>query len=459
MVLRFSWSSAVLGLVIALAACSSEEAAPSPEASFCGALSAAYAECGGGDSGSCGDTMSAECTNLAAVLSPSLLTAATACLEASPCEGGDPLACIGTSLGKIEPTEAQARFATSFCDGCSVAPGAACETAFFGTGSSPGLGVGLLPFGDEPLSRVEEACTSNKLGKTACQTAFSTCLTATATKYLVESVSTDVVACVFRGVEEGVSRAKTGGDGTSGGGGGGGDGCVGCAGCCQDGQCLAGTDADACGRGGAACEACQGDAMCASGRCSVGCGPGSCNGCCDEVGRCLTGAVVDACGSGGAACDVCSGDAACSEGQCKAPVVGGGGGGGVTPPSTWDVILVSAEIPEKKANGKSWDAFNGLPDPFARAKSGTKSGSAPTKNNTLTPVWNAKVLDAVTRASLEAEFQIQVFDDDNVFNDRVGTCRLSLTNASFDGTLKKAVCPPLEKDDVSFSIAYRIRPH
>jgi hypothetical protein len=137
----------------------------------------------------------------------------------------------------------------------------------------------------------------------------------------------------------------------------------------------------------------------------------------------------------------------------------GTGGGSTTPPTpTWDVILVSAEIPPTKANGKGWDTSGGLPDPFAEAKSGAKTGSTVTRSDTLTPVWNARVLSAVTRTSLEAQFLIAVFDEDLAFHDRVGTCSIAVTDDSFDGTVQKVVCPPLQSGDVTFSLSYRIQP-
>jgi hypothetical protein len=500
MMSRSRWSPVALGLTVslfALVACSSSEEAPSPEASFCGALTSAYASCGG-RAGACGDTMGAECTNLAALLNPSVLTAATACIEQASC-GEDPLVCLGKAIGEVEPTEAQDRLAGSFCESCSPVSGAACKTAFFGNGSTPGLGIALLPFGEKPLSAVEESCTSNRLGKTACQAAFSTCLTATATKVLVESVSTDAVKCVFNGVKDGLSGSSgssgsSGGSGGSGGSSGNGGDCTGCAGCCQDGECQSGTDAEACGSGGAACETCSGNATCTGGSCTSACGPDNCSGCCDDLGDCRTGATTDTCGAGGGRCAACSAGETCSGGaciarSCKASCASGccdatgcrpgtsvnacgtggnacvacGAGGScssgkcqIAASSKWDVVLVSAKIPPKSGG---WDPFGGLPDPFARAKSGTTTGAAPTKNNTLNPVWNALVLKDVSTSSLKAQLEIEVWDDDTIFHDRVGTCQVAVTDASFDGNLKTATCPPLAKGDVTFSIDYRIKAH
>src|SRR6476646_10513606 len=76
---------AVVGAsVLTMFACSSsEEDAPggSSDTSFCGALAAAYTKCGGAAT-SCGTTMAEQCTKVAGLLSPSVLTAATTCLQA-----------------------------------------------------------------------------------------------------------------------------------------------------------------------------------------------------------------------------------------------------------------------------------------------------------------------------------------------------------------------------------------
>jgi hypothetical protein len=361
----------------------------------------------------------------------------------------------------------------------------------------PGVGVALLPFGEKPLEAVEESCTSNKLGKTACQAAFSTCLTTTATKVLVESVSADAVKCVLTGIKDGVTGAgssSSGGSGTSSGS----PGCSGCKGCCQEGACKDGSVAEACGTGGDACETCSAGAACTEGKCVSACGPDSCAGCCDASGQCQTGGADATCGSGGAACVACAGANSCSEGQCIATsckascaagccsaagcqtgnttaACGSGGnacvacGGGrvceggtckLGTSSTWDVVLVAAHLPAKNAGGGDWDPFGGLPDPFAQATSGATVGATTAgKANTLNAVWNANVLENVSATSLKAQLKIELWDDDTVFHDHVGICLVAVTDASFDGTLKTASCPPAASGDAAFTVDYRLKAH
>jgi hypothetical protein len=158
--------------------------------------------------------MNTDCTKLAGIVSPTILAGATTCINAKAC-GSDPLSCLGTALGSATETPAQTSLATSYCDSCSVKGGEVCTTAFFGSGSVPGLAAVLLPFGDAPLEAVESACTSNKLGKTVCQSGFSTCLTATTTTFLAKTISADSAKCLLEGIAAG---AKSSGDGGADGG-------------------------------------------------------------------------------------------------------------------------------------------------------------------------------------------------------------------------------------------------
>ncbi|HSO40845.1 MAG TPA: hypothetical protein VLT33_50310 [Labilithrix sp.] len=195
-----------------MACSSSEESAsePSPQVKFCDALTSAYAKCGGS---SCGTAMNTDCTKLAGIVSPSILGSATTCIKSAAC-GTEPLGCLGAALGSATPSAAQTSLATSYCDSCSVKGGEVCTTAFFGSGDVPGLATALLPFGDGPLTEVESACTKSALGKTACQAGFTTCLSATTTKFLAKTISVDSAKCLLEGITK-----SSGGDGGKGDGG------------------------------------------------------------------------------------------------------------------------------------------------------------------------------------------------------------------------------------------------
>ena len=88
-----------------------------------------------------------------------------------------------------------------------------------------------------------------------------------------------------------------------------------CQGCCNNqGQCVAGNAATACGKMGIVCNACGGSQTCVDGACSSQ----QCNGCRDAVsGTCLTGTDVSACGSAGGVCAACNVGQTCVNGSCQ----------------------------------------------------------------------------------------------------------------------------------------------
>jgi hypothetical protein len=480
----------VVGTVVACSS-SSDDAAPSSQAGFCDALAASYSKCTGsaGPSASCSASLGADCAKLAGILSAPVLDGAKTCVEQTAC-GSDPLACLGKALGNAEATAAQTKLATDYCDSCSVAGGEACKTAFFGTASVPGLAFALLPFGDAPLEAIDSACTSNALGKTACQAAFSSCLSATTTKFLATSISVDSAKCLIDGIKDGVTNlGKPGADGSAGG-------CTDCAGCCTDGVCQKGDDVAACGAGGGACESCQGGAACTGGRCTTTCGPDNCAGCCTADGTCSTAGSKSECGTGGDACTSCAGTKTCEKGACIDPsckatcttgccsgsgcqagnttaACGSSGnacsacGSGQTctagvctlsGTATFDFIAVGARIPAKNKSGGSWDAFSGLPDPLVKATSGAATGTSPNKPDTLTPVWNATLLTSLTSTALKASLHVDVSDADVAFDDVVGGCDIPLNGTEFDGALHTVNCAA-SASGVAFALDYRLKAH
>jgi hypothetical protein len=481
----------VVGTLVACATADVEEGAPSAQAGFCDALASSYSKCTGssGPSASCATSLGADCAKLAGILSAPVLNGATTCVQETAC-GSDPLGCLGKSLGGAEATASQTKLATDYCESCSVAGGEACKTAFFGTASVPGLAFALLPFGDAPLDAIDEACTKSSLGKTACQAGFSTCLTATLTKFLATSISVDSGKCLLDGIKDGVSKVGTGGGDASA------SGCTDCAGCCADGVCQKGDTAMACGAGGGACETCQGGAACLSNKCETSCGPDNCDGCCQPDGTCDTGNTKASCGTRGDACAACSGTKTCESGACIEPsckatcttgccsaagcqtgnttaACGTGGntcaacGTGQTctankctlsTTATFDFLAVSAKLPAKNQSGGNWDAFGGLPDPLVTVTSGAVTASSANKSDTLTPTWNEKVITNLTANALKASLRVDVTDSDVAFNDVVGGCAIALNGTEFDGALHTVNCPA-SGTGVAFSLVYRLVAH
>ncbi|MBX3221210.1 MAG: hypothetical protein KF795_11875 [Labilithrix sp.] len=91
-----------------------------------------------------------------------------------------------------------------------------------------------------------------------------------------------------------------------------------CDGCCVGDQCLPGDAASACGSKGAQCDSCASGQLCRAvsgggGRCegTSSCGPQNCGGCCNAAGQCVTGTDTNACGKQGQQCAACGANAAC----------------------------------------------------------------------------------------------------------------------------------------------------
>lgn len=156
-------------------------------------------------SATCG-SFAADCSKVTALLNPTLLAPATACAKTSDCSGAGPLACLGSSLADVKPSAAQEKLAEDYCASCSVASGSTCTAAFFET-----LGKVLLPFGDAPVSAIDDACTSSPLGKTACQGAFTTCAEAQLAKSLATSIPTDTATCLVDAIKAGATASGEGG--------------------------------------------------------------------------------------------------------------------------------------------------------------------------------------------------------------------------------------------------------
>lgn len=270
-----------------------------------------------------------------------------------------------------------------------------------------------------------------------------------------------------------------------------------CAGCCRDGVCLSGQTSRACGKTGEACESCSGSTVCQARACvEVNCGPSNCAGCCQN-NVCISGTMASSCGLGGAACAPCgvgticdgvscvnatcrsscasgcctgstcnpgnsntacgkSGDAciACSAGKtCTA------GSCAVAGTARYDLLLFSATIPLANQSNGAWDAFNGLPDPFAKLVSvegaSRHEGQTATLNDTRFPNWNQVVLANVAVSELKSSLRIDVFDDDVAVDDTIGGCAIPLTDASFDGTLRTGTCAA-SATGVAFTFTYRL---
>jgi hypothetical protein len=209
-------SLSLTSFVLVWSGCSSTsegQAPATPEQAFCSAVGESLQKCTN-TATSCAAVVT-DCAKITTLLNPSLLEAATACIKSSSCDNGGPLSCLGRSIGKVKASAPQQAFATHYCEGCSVVPGEACTTAFYPTEGVPGLGVLLLPFGDGIVTAVDEACTSSKLGKTACQSSFSTCVGIQAAKSLAQTLSVDTASCLVSSIQAGIANAGAGDGGAA----------------------------------------------------------------------------------------------------------------------------------------------------------------------------------------------------------------------------------------------------
>lgn len=101
-----------------------------------------------------------------------------------------------------------------------------------------------------------------------------------------------------------------------------------CSGCCVGDQCLTGREAAACGAKGSQCTTCAVGQTCTGvpgggGFCqgTPSCGPQNCAGCCNAQGQCVTGADAVACGRQGSACQNCQqkGQTCAADRTCQTP--------------------------------------------------------------------------------------------------------------------------------------------
>lgn len=137
------------------------------------------------------------------------------------------------------------------------------------------------------------------------------------------------------------------------------------------------------------------------------CGPATCTGCCDGD-RCVTATSTTQCGSGGVACASCGQTEICTA-RCE-PALG----------RAWRVVVLGARIATYCPDGTAWDALGGAPpDPFVVVTVGpNRSPQSAALADTTTPTWNF-AFD--TRIDTSQSISIEVFDQDDMFDDAIGT--------------------------------------
>lgn len=117
----------------------------------------------------------------------------------------------------------------------------------------------------------------------------------------------------------------------------------------------------------------------------------------------------------------------------------------------WSVTVVRGILPETDASGSPWDVtLLGFdpPDPFVRVAVGSFIAQTTSPEDTYVAQWNEVVLNGIAASDLRAGIQFEVWDEDLIDHDLVGTCTLQLDNGSFAA---QVLHPDCDLDGLSLS--------
>lgn len=197
-----------------------------------------------------------------------------------------------------------------------------------------------------------------------------------------------------------------------------------CDGCCDGNTCVdfGELSEDNCGVGGDACQPCGNGFECIGGECVSTACIATCGGCC-EGDQCLGGDDQSSCGADGATCQACGANTVCGEAGCEPD-----------PMALWNIRILDGVVALTNEDGDSWDAFNGLPDPYVSVEVVGLSGETEVVDGELFPVWDEIVLEEVNTVQLQGEVEFTVWDSDALFDENMATCTLSIEDDMFGGT-------------------------
>ena len=185
-----------------------------------------------------------------------------------------------------------------------------------------------------------------------------------------------------------------------------------CYGCCQGETCITATNDTACGYGGGMCMPCTSKQTCKGGQCvETTCDSTNCTGCCDTTKVCQNGTTDSVCGKGGAACAACTSTQACLSQACTLKSSG-----------QYQVILKAITMEQ----GVSCDTF-GKCDLYVELTVGTTKATSSTKEGTDQPTWDESLLIA-TQSQITSKFEVEVWDDDWPWDQKMGTCKPTITS-------------------------------
>ena len=152
---------------------------------YCTALGNYFRQCNLNDP--CSQAEVRDCAMTSAGLSDGYLNATTACAQQATCGDAGVVAgssCVRAALANLQPTAAQQKLATDYCNVCATAASqaqATCVAAFYvssGDGGIGGPGVFLFPLNDTLAQQVDQTCIpalSADAGPLGCALGFEFC--------------------------------------------------------------------------------------------------------------------------------------------------------------------------------------------------------------------------------------------------------------------------------------------
>lgn len=147
---------------------------------------------------------------------------------------------------------------------------------------------------------------------------------------------------------------------------------------------------------------------------------------------------LGACGGDGGACPA---GFVRQEAQCA-----------LDPAGQWTLTVTSGQVAERDANGESWDAAGGLPDPFVCLTIGSQRLCTSTVDDTQSPVWN-ETLHTATATALLAGIGAEYFDEDATVDDPIcGSNTVPVTISNFEQERWGAGCAQGQ-----FTVTLRVR--
>jgi len=109
----------------------------------------------------------------------------------------------------------------------------------------------------------------------------------------------------------------------------------------------------------------------------------------------------------------------CSLGQCV-----------FNPFAVWRVVAFSASILPTDPNGLPWDSTPAYadPDPYVFMKIGSATNSTSELQDTLSPVWNQALIDAMA-SDIQSSLYVEIWDSDFGFDEQIGNCYPAISQA------------------------------